>query len=109
MPDGGLGDAEGVVDGGGEVLGGLGVAGGVAAVFVGGADDRAAGDAAAGEEDALDEAPVVASGELGAGDLGDLGGAAEFAGHDDEGVVEEAAVVEVVEEGGHGAVHRGRR
>lgn len=54
-----------------------------------------------------DEAPVVASGELGAGDLGDLGGAAEFAGHDDEGVVEEAAVVEVVEEGGHGAVHRG--
>ncbi len=107
VPDGGLGNAEGGVDGGGEVLGGLGVAGGVAAVFVGGADDGAAGDAAAGEEDGLHGAPVVAAGEFGAGDGGDFRGASEFAGHDDEGGIEETAVVKVVEEGRDRAVHRG--
>jgi len=79
-----------MVDGGGEVFGFQGSVGGVSAGGVAGTEDLSAADAAAGEEDGLASAPVVAAGESGGGEAGDFGGAAEFAGHDDEGLVEEA-------------------
>src|SRR5262245_46888740 len=61
-----VGDGGGVVaeeaeDGGVEVGGGDGVFGGVGADFVGGADELAAGDAAAGEDDGVALGPVVAA------------------------------------------------
>ena len=94
-------------DGGGEVFGGDGVSGGVGGPAVGCAVDEAALDAAAGEGGGVAAGPVFAAGVGG----GDSGVAAEFADPDDQGFVEHAAAVEVVEEcgeaevgGGHEAV-----
>ena len=51
MDERGLGvEGEELVDGRGDVLGGDGVAGGVGGAAVAGAEDRAAGEAAAGED-----------------------------------------------------------
>ena len=80
------GDAEGFVNGGGKVFGFLRGAGGMAADFIGRADDVAAMHAAAGAEDGLNGAPMIAPGEFGAREGGDFWGAAKFAGHHDEGV-----------------------
>jgi hypothetical protein len=96
------GDVEEVVDGGGDVGGGVAAGGGVGALAVGGADDLADLGAAAGEEDRAGGAPVVA-----AAVFVDFGGTAELGEEDDERVVEEAALVEVVDEGGEGAVDAG--
>src|SRR4249919_3925352 len=83
--------AEEAEDGGVEVGGGEGAFGGVGADFVGGTDDLAAADAAAGEDDGVALRPVVA-----AGFFVDGGGAAEIAHPDDEGGIEEAALGQVV-------------
>ena len=71
------------------------------AEFVGGAPLGAALDAAAGHPDGVGEHVVVAAVALG------HGGAAEFAGEDDEGIVEHAALFEVGDEGHAGAVDFG--
>lgn len=76
-------ESELVEDGGPEVVHGAFVFGGVVAVFVGGAVDGAAFEAAAGHEDGEAVGVVVASGAA----LGE-GGASEFAGPDDDGFVE---------------------
>ncbi len=93
------GVGEGVEDGGCEVGDGDGVGGGFAGVFGGGADDLAHFEAAAGEEEGSEFAPVVA-----AAVFVDFWGAAHFAAADDEDILGEAAVVEVLDEGGDGVV-----
>lgn len=87
-------DAEGVVDGGGEVLGAVGRGDGVGGVFVGLAVDAAAADAGSGEQGGEQHAPVVAaSGAV------ELRGATHFAKADDERFVEQAPFIEVCQEG----------
>src|SRR5437899_2084026 len=69
-------DAQGGVERGGEVGGGDGPVGGGLGLGVGAADDQAAGNAAAGQQDAVGATVVVA-----AGHGVDLGRAAELAHH----------------------------
>ena len=95
-------DAELVEDGGPEVVDGGDVGEGAVAEFVGGTVGDAAFDAGAGEPEAEAVGVVVAA----VGALGE-GGATEFAGEDDEGFFEEAAVVEIGEEGGDGLIDLG--
>lgn len=87
-------DAEGLVNGGDDFTRGDGALGGVAADVVGFADDFAAFDAAAGEVHGPAVRPVVAT-TSGI----DLGRAAEFREAGDHGVVEHAALEEVLDEG----------
>ena len=68
------------------------------------ADDLAAADAAAGEEGAVDLRPVVA-----AGGLVDPGGPAELAPGDHRHVVEQAAGVEVFDQGAEALVELASR
>src|SRR6266404_20739 len=89
-------DAQEVEHGGVEVVDACDVLDGVVAQIVGGAELRAALDAAAGDEDGEALDVVIAAGALG------HGRAAEFAAPDDEGVVEHAALFEVGDEGGGG-------
>ena len=91
----GLGvEAEPPVDRGGQVGGGDRVGGGVGAVAVAGAVDVAPLDAAAGEHGRVAVGPVVA-----AGVAVDPGRPAELAERDDQGRVEQAAGVEVLDQG----------
>ena len=92
-------DAELVEDSGPEVVDGGDLVDGMVAVFVGGAADAASADAASGQPEGETEGVVVAS----VGALGE-GGSSEFAGEDDEGLVEEAAGFEVFDEAGNGLV-----
>ncbi len=64
IPGSGIGDAEGVVDGGGHVFGLLGIGRGVATDLVRRTDDASSLHASAGEEDALNGTPVIAAGLL---------------------------------------------
>src|SRR5205823_3568561 len=73
---------------------------GVSADAVGGADDLSAFYPAAGEEDGLHRAPMIAAWfSIDVRELRNLGRAAEFARHDDERFIQQAAVTEVVEKG----------
>src|SRR3954471_3561307 len=81
------------------------VAGDVVAVVVGFAVGEAGLDAAAGHPEGEAAAVVVAAVVvLGEGPLG-VDGAAEFASPDDQRLVQQAAVPQVLDEGGGGAVH----
>src|SRR5262249_50188389 len=102
-------DSQEVVDRGGQVFGTDRGALGLGGRGVGGAVDGAALDAAAGQDDAEDLGPVVATGVL-----VDLGRAAELAGDHDHGPLEQAGAVQVGDEGRerlvegrHLAVHAG--
>lgn len=95
-------ESEAGEDGGGEVSGGDGIGVGVGSDLVAGAPSLAPLDPAAGEDDAVAVGPVVAS----AGGV-DARGATEFAHSDDEGTVEEAALVKVFQEGGVGLIGGG--
>src|ERR1043166_5260479 len=81
-------DAEGVVDGGGEVGGMDGTAGRFGAVLIGSAEDSAATDAGAGEQHRPDAGPVIA-----AAAVVQVRGAAHLAGGDDQRGGEQAALV----------------
>ncbi len=89
------GEAEGGEDGRVEVFDALGLVGGAEADFVGGADRFAGADASAGEPD-VEAVGVVVAARLALFHRG----AAEFAGPDDEGGIEESASFEVRQEGG---------
>src|SRR5262249_12745443 len=92
-------DAEECGEGGEEIGDGDGGAGDLLATLVGLADDLGGTDAAAGEEG------TPSLGEVAAAVRGrDLRSAAELAHPHEEGLGEEAAVLEVVEERGHGGV-----
>lgn len=90
-------ESEEVENSGPEIVNSAGIFGGVIAEFVGGAVDMAAFDATAGHPDGkavrVVVAAVIALGE---------GSAAEFSSPDDEGVFEEAAGLEVLDECGDG-------
>jgi len=108
FPDGGVGDAERLIDGGREVFRGLRRGDRIASDLVGGPDNATAGRASTGEEDGLDCSPVIATGEsVVFAKVGDLGSPAEFAGHYDEGVFQKTLFVEIVEESGDTPVHGG--
>jgi hypothetical protein len=88
------------------------------AAGVGRTDDASGADAAAGEKHRVGLRPVVATGLhrargsagdpfAAAGDVRDAGGAAEFAGDDDEDALVEASGVDVFNEGGDRLVDRG--
>ncbi len=97
-------DAELVEDGGVEVADADFVFGDVVGVVVGFAVGDAAFDASAGhpggEAFGVVVAAVVVTGESALA----VGGASEFSGEDDEGVIEHAALFEVVDEAGAGLV-----
>lgn len=95
-------EAAGLEDGGEVVAGGGGVVFDVGGLFVAGAVDGAAADAAAGEDAGVGEGPMVA-----AVVAVDVGGASEFADAGDDGFVEEASEGEVFEEGAVGLVEGG--
>src|SRR5690606_21820903 len=99
-------DAERGVDGGGDVPGGVTLGCGIGAHAVGAAEHFAAADAGAGHDDRVGGGPVLAAGggALGPGFQSDERGSAEFAHTDDERVVEQAAVVEVFQQGGEAEV-----
>lgn len=85
-------NAQGVVDGGGEVFGGLGIGDGFGGDAVGRADDASATGSTSGDEDGLGAAPVIAPWEFVMfSEMRDTRCAAEFPRHDDEGGGEEAA------------------
>ncbi len=86
-------DAECVADAGVQVGHLDGAVGGFHPVFVGGADDLAAFDAAAGHDAAEDTGVMVASGVF-----VDVGGAAELGEHDDERLLEATGCVKVLNE-----------
>src|SRR5687767_13710440 len=88
-------DAEGVVEGGDDVFGGDGIGGGMGGEPVLRAEDLSPPDAAAGHDQAEATGPVVA-----AAILVEPGGPPELPHHDHEGLVEQAAEVEVFHEGG---------
>jgi hypothetical protein len=92
------GDAERFVNGGGKVFRFLWRAHRMASDFVRRADDVAAVYAAAGAEDGLHCAPMIASGEFDAGEGADFRGAAKFTGHYDEGIVQQTAGAQVIDE-----------
>ena len=94
-------EAELVEEGGVDVVNVDGVFDGAEAEFVGLTVDGAAFEAAAGEPHGEGVDVVVAAG--GFADFAH-GGAAEFAAPDDDGVIEEAALFEVFDEGGGGLV-----
>src|SRR5262249_20277876 len=100
-PDSRLRNAQGLVNRGGQVVGRLRIGGRARAELVRGADNAASLYAAAGKEDRLHAAPVVPPRKA---RLVDLGRAAEFAGHDDERVLQKALGFEIVEEGRQGPV-----
>lgn len=87
-------DAQLGVERGGEILRSADLVRGVVAAGIGGADHVPTGHAGPGEEDGHGPGPVVASGVL-----VDLRSPAEFPESDHQGPVEQAAVVEVGEEG----------
>ena len=94
-------DAKVGEDRGGEVLrGNLAVQDRVA-LAIGGADDLTVTEAAAGENQRHHVGPVVA-----AGVAVDDGGAAEFAHHQDQRLVEQSALFEVLNQGGEGGGRR---
>lgn len=96
-------DAEEMEHGGGEVIGSDEVFGGIGGVLIGGAEGESAFHPAAGEEDGVAVGPVIAA------DVSvDARGAAEFAHPEDEGGVEQAAFVEIREQGGQGLIHEGQ-
>ena len=89
--------AERLIDRGCQVLGSLGVGTREPADLVGRADNPASDDSAAGEEDGLDLAPVVAAGELVVlGQRRDSRRAAELAGHHDQCRVEQPTLMQVI-------------
>src|SRR5262249_53667354 len=87
------------VDGGGDVLGEVFVAGRLAAFVVGFAEDGASGDAGPGHDGEAGGGPVIAA----AGGV-DFWRAAEVGQPDYHGRVEEAAIFEIGQERGHAAV-----
>lgn len=98
-------EAEGVEDGGLDVVDVDGIFDGVEAEFIGLSVGDAGFDPAAGEPHGEGLGVVVAA--LGAAERGagfDHGGASEFAAPDDECVFEEAALFEVGDEGGAGLI-----
>ena len=96
----GVVEAEEVKEGGVEVVDVDFVLHGVEAEFVGFAEGGTALDAAAGEPHGEGVGVVVAAVVAAL----DHGGAAEFAAPDDEGVLEEAALFEILNEGGAGLI-----
>jgi len=96
-------DAEEMEHGGGEVIGSDEVFGGIGGVLIGGAEGEPAFHPAAGEQDGVAIGPVIAA------DVAvDAWGAAEFAHPQDEGGVEQTALVEIGEQGGQGLIHQGQ-
>ena len=95
-----------MVDGGEDVLGADGALGDGAGDAVGAPDDAAAGDAAAGQRDAVDLRPVVAAAP---GHFLDLRGAAVLAEADHQRLVEEASLVEILEQAGKCVVESGEQ
>src|SRR5579862_9123244 len=94
-------EAELVEDGGVDVAEVVAVLDGVEADVVGGADDLAAFDAAAGEPHGEAEVVMVAATAGGAGGAAfGFGGTAEFAAPEEERAVQEAAAFQVFDEGG---------
>lgn len=89
------GDAHELVDGGGDFSGGNGAILGDSAIPFAGADDLAVTESTAGEADAHDVGPVVATIEL-----GELGGASEFSHGDDQRPVEEVAFLQITNKSG---------
>ncbi len=94
-------DAEDVVDGLQQVLGPHGALAGGFALAVGGADDLAHLEAAAGDECGHGAWPVVSTA------VGDAWGAAELAPDEDEDAVGQSALVEIVDEGRDGGIELG--
>src|SRR5437879_4977827 len=86
-------DADGAVDGGGDVAERVRGAGGSRAVAIGAADDLPTARAAAGEKDAAGSAPVVA-----AAFAVDPRRAAEFRKEHHQRVVKQAALAEVLDQ-----------
>ena len=89
-------DAELVEDCGPEIVDGERLIDGVVTEFVGGAEDSAGLEAAASHPEAEAVGVVVAS----AATLGE-GGAAELAGEDDNGALEQAALLEILQKRGN--------
>src|SRR5262249_40654897 len=92
-------DAEDATDGGHEIDDADGTFGDGGGVAVGAADDLAAGDAAADQHGAPGPGVMVATAAA-----GDLRAPAELAHPDDQRVLQQAAVAQVLHEGGHGQV-----
>src|SRR5262245_12204535 len=107
VPGDRLRQTQAVVDRRGEAFRRLGVSLGEAADLVAGADDSAALYAAASEEDGLDRSPVMPAWLL-VGLTGRLriGSPAKLAGHHHQRRIEQAALSQVVEQGGDGLVGR---
>ncbi len=93
-------EAQEVEDGGVKVVHVDFVLDGFVAEFIGGAVGEAGFDAAAGEPGGEAEGVVVAAGAIFFG----VGGAAKLAAPPDEGVFEEAALLEIGEEAGDGLI-----
>ena len=99
-----LRNSQSIVDRRGEILGTPWITRGMTTELVGRAEDGASGDAASGEPDALHRTPVIAAGQGNTPQGRDLRGSAEFPCHDHEGVVEDPALLQIIEQGGDGAV-----
>src|SRR5262249_8526112 len=96
-------DAEGVEDGGVQIVDVDGIGGQVVAVLVGRAVGNARFEAAAGQPDGEAARMVIAAERAGQVALPE-GGAAELAAPDDERVVEQTAALEIEDERGAGLV-----
>ncbi len=97
-------DAKAVIDGGGQVFGAVGVAGGAFSAGAGVAHDDAVFHAAAYQGERCAGAPVIA-----AGGVINAGGTAEFAGDHHERVVQHAPLGQIAEQGGHACVEFGEQ
>src|SRR5688500_15194065 len=104
-----------MINRGEEIAGAAGALDDVFAAFVGGADDAARLDAAAGPDIGESSRPVIATGlhgarrgagiaRAGAAVEADLRGAAKLAGDDYEDTFVQATRVDVLDEGGHAPV-----
>src|SRR5260370_1983950 len=97
-------DAQAMEDGGVEVVDVDGIADDVVAVIVGLAVADAGLDAAAGEPHA-EAAAVMVAAMIGGGELAlAVHGAAELSAPEDQGIVQQAALLEVLDEGGRGLI-----
>src|SRR5581483_12176992 len=103
-----VGDAQGVVDGGGQVFGADGAIDGIRCGVVGGAKDVAGTDAAAGQEDGVAVDPVIAAVGAAGAAVADARLASHFAHEHDQGIFEHAALGQVLDQGGEAAVQVGQ-
>ena len=95
-------DTEPPIDRRGDVARGHRITAGVSPLRVAGAPDRTAGDPATRHQDAVTVRPMVASGLR-----VDFGGPTEFAHRDDEGRIEQTALIEIIDQGRERSIGRG--